>query len=369
MFFITMYGAGFILLVTGFTLYWYIKTRTKHVGKVICVGLILAFMWPLLLIACALVHLYINPILKGWLRQMDVGLSDEEISENQDCGKPDLSLNYPKVVKQIHPDAVNIQEVTSCAVCCSDLTIRPEEVRSKGEPEIKIQGGKIRKEDTCVTVCGHVFHYECLKRWFQSNFTCPICRKKQLMKQCYLVYKSAKNRPQHVHITKQVQEKQCKSSTSTENHPHKTFHGEHQNIISVSTRKLDSYGKHKHTPYTFKTEHEHRSSMIYEDDIQIYPKTHGEYKHRSAKYHEKYPRRYSPSRGHHYKHNEVMIDVGRLQSDLNRKSDITYLSPTDPHNARQSMSHDYTATKHTDCVPINATEEVHPFIDVIRYTV
>ncbi len=28
----------------------------------------------------------------------------------------------------------------------------------------------------CVTTCGHIFHYECLKKWFTQKKQCPICR-------------------------------------------------------------------------------------------------------------------------------------------------------------------------------------------------
>jgi hypothetical protein len=27
------------------------------------------------------------------------------------------------------------------------------------------------------TVCGHIFHQECLDEWCKSNLNCPICRK------------------------------------------------------------------------------------------------------------------------------------------------------------------------------------------------
>uniref|UniRef100_A0A182RW08 RING-type domain-containing protein n=1 Tax=Anopheles funestus TaxID=62324 RepID=A0A182RW08_ANOFN len=28
----------------------------------------------------------------------------------------------------------------------------------------------------CITCCGHLFHADCLQRWFQCSKTCPQCR-------------------------------------------------------------------------------------------------------------------------------------------------------------------------------------------------
>lgn len=30
------------------------------------------------------------------------------------------------------------------------------------------------------TSCGHVFHSECIRKWFESSDECPICRTEQL---------------------------------------------------------------------------------------------------------------------------------------------------------------------------------------------
>lgn len=35
---------------------------------------------------------------------------------------------------------------------------------------------KILRVDLFETICGHKFHYICLKKWLESKKTCPICR-------------------------------------------------------------------------------------------------------------------------------------------------------------------------------------------------
>ncbi|KAK1263269.1 putative RING-H2 finger protein ATL50 [Acorus gramineus] len=43
-----------------------------------------------------------------------------------------------------------------CAVCLQDFGVEEEEIRR--------------------TSCGHLYHGECIFRWFEKNSTCPICR-------------------------------------------------------------------------------------------------------------------------------------------------------------------------------------------------
>tara|TARA_B110000967_G_C18737896_1_gene486137 strand:+ start:15 stop:383 length:369 start_codon:yes stop_codon:yes gene_type:complete len=31
-------------------------------------------------------------------------------------------------------------------------------------------------DETKLNKCGHTFHYDCIKEWFDINQTCPICR-------------------------------------------------------------------------------------------------------------------------------------------------------------------------------------------------
>ena len=38
--------------------------------------------------------------------------------------------------------------------------------------------------EPCATSCDHVMHYGCLRDWLNTNPTCPVCRKRQSVKDC-----------------------------------------------------------------------------------------------------------------------------------------------------------------------------------------
>ena len=60
-----------------------------------------------------------------------------------------------------------------CAICLTKFNFsdRNSMITSEVEPD-----------EVSKLLCGHVFHYECLKRWFQSTSKneCPFCRQKAL---------------------------------------------------------------------------------------------------------------------------------------------------------------------------------------------
>ena len=46
----------------------------------------------------------------------------------------------------------------SCSICCENINFVDQQISS--------------------TICGHLFHYACLKKWLENNSTCPECRVK-----------------------------------------------------------------------------------------------------------------------------------------------------------------------------------------------
>ena len=41
--------------------------------------------------------------------------------------------------------------------------------------------------EPCATSCDHVMHYGCLREWLNINPTCPVCRKRQSVKDCHVL--------------------------------------------------------------------------------------------------------------------------------------------------------------------------------------
>ncbi|KAJ3689567.1 hypothetical protein LUZ61_018731 [Rhynchospora tenuis] len=60
-------------------------------------------------------------------------------------------------------DAVRTQCGPDCAVCLAEYG---------NHDETQLQPVWVR----VLTVCGHVFHSECIDVWLESHVTCPICR-------------------------------------------------------------------------------------------------------------------------------------------------------------------------------------------------
>ena len=62
------------------------------------------------------------------------------------------------IIDAEHQQIVRLEE-TTCSICLEDF----------------VEGEEIR-----ISKCGHYFKKECADRWFQENFSCPICRKNPL---------------------------------------------------------------------------------------------------------------------------------------------------------------------------------------------
>ena len=184
-----VYGIGFVITMSLFVLYWLITTKTKQISLLVWTGLGLGIVWPLLLAPCCwpcTVGMF-----RKWLDTYGPELAHSEpppsLYYKPDCGE------QPKVVKKISPKLFGkIKDTSSCSICCDQITLRQEHVSQPDEVKNRLSDVLINDHDTCVAVCGHVFHYICLDRWFRTNnMTCPTCRVEQTMGKCYVIFQSA----------------------------------------------------------------------------------------------------------------------------------------------------------------------------------
>ena len=53
----------------------------------------------------------------------------------------------------------------------------PDIEEIKKELKLKLKDDQSELTD-CVKIkkCGHAYHNDCLKKWFETNNTCPLCR-------------------------------------------------------------------------------------------------------------------------------------------------------------------------------------------------
>ena len=68
----------------------------------------------------------------------------------------------------------------TCPICLRRINSLNTNRMNKTEIKLK----RALDHDPCLTLCNHVMHFKCLKDWLDLHQTCPICRNKQLMKQC-----------------------------------------------------------------------------------------------------------------------------------------------------------------------------------------
>jgi hypothetical protein len=58
--------------------------------------------------------------------------------------------------------------------CDNHIPINYEEVNETGCSICGMEDLKI--EDLKVLKCNHVWHRDCINRWFNKNYSCPLCR-------------------------------------------------------------------------------------------------------------------------------------------------------------------------------------------------
>ena len=57
----------------------------------------------------------------------------------------------------------------------------------------KFSGNIILKNDTCLTSCGHYFHYGCFQLWHHKKGECPQCRHTISLLECRIIYRADLN--------------------------------------------------------------------------------------------------------------------------------------------------------------------------------
>ena len=191
---LAVYIGGVIFTMISIVIYLYIRTKTKKIVLLFWAGFGFGLLWPILLspffwicLYCAK-SFYIN-------EQFDNSLGDESDESDESTERKPQYNALPKVVTKLDPKLISDSDTNkSCAICCEKISIKSEHLRSSREPEVLHSHKHLRDLDTCVTVCGHVFHYHCLDCWFKNHLTCPTCRQEQTMDQCYVIHRSGKHR-------------------------------------------------------------------------------------------------------------------------------------------------------------------------------
>ena len=213
---------------------WLIVTKTKKEGWVLLTALGLGIVWPLLFLLCCWLCIYwkFGSVKKLLGTSGTSGTSGTQLADNRATslthqGTRTIS-ERPRLLEKISPTLFDkLKDTRSCSICCEKITIsqysyvlksdernhyhpvshatsdvpHDRHVPHDRQPDIcvtdPVSHGTShvphdRQPDICVTVCGHVFHYICLDRWFSTNrMTCPECRQNQTMDKCNVIFQYA----------------------------------------------------------------------------------------------------------------------------------------------------------------------------------
>ena len=88
------------------------------------------------------------------------------INEENEWEFVKLCLPYIKAGWKIHDKlnwSLHYENQIECSICQNDDTTN------------------VRRKYSIKTMCGHSFHFDCLKRWCDSNESCPMCRSDELI--------------------------------------------------------------------------------------------------------------------------------------------------------------------------------------------
>ena len=96
-----------------------------------------------------------------------------------------------------HKNASNEERLT-CPVCLESLNITKQFQERYFKKTLyninrtsmkKHKSGTLSDKDSCLTPCGHCFHFGCLRTWYQQKQECPQCRNQVAIVDCKIVCK------------------------------------------------------------------------------------------------------------------------------------------------------------------------------------
>ncbi|KAK4257395.1 hypothetical protein QN277_006988 [Acacia crassicarpa] len=97
-----------------------------------------------------------------------LGSYDSDMDDDDEVEEAGIMVN-PATQKSIESlEKVRIEEPTLCSICFQDiLSNKRQEEEEEEEEAVQIP-----------KPCGHVYHLNCILKWFNKHNTCPLCRRK-----------------------------------------------------------------------------------------------------------------------------------------------------------------------------------------------
>ena len=207
-FIIGIYCLGITAFTLFFTLYYNRRCPNTTISIIIWAGFAVGLVWPLFLVPCLGVLFFISqPFFVRVFENLSPTSNNPELGSKPAPPKEKL---YPRLVKKIpfeHPNiSKQLARSIQCSICFENIEIEKSEIE-KSNSERRTNHGTtdsvsecngaevdtlLHPLDTCITDCGHIFHYCCLDRWFETQCTCPTCRKAVYMNQCLSIKESGK---------------------------------------------------------------------------------------------------------------------------------------------------------------------------------
>ena len=147
----------------------------------------------------------------------------------------------PKLVKRLRLHFWDGNSSSDCSICLEEFT-HPEgsvvEVQHPLSTELDDTVENIKydvisqcssrtlqlfDDDTCVTSCGHYFHYKCLNKWLKNQLTCPKCRGHIDVESCSAIYNISLLQDSTTRGLVRTYQRPDEISSSTSNNAHERY--------------------------------------------------------------------------------------------------------------------------------------------------